>query len=183
MPFKNQWSDYASRGLWGPRATTHKYVENSDQAAECLASSSSRPAYMHSKLNTTECSSSGFGTWENDILFFFGNQANNGIICSFGPIIRLTLTPIIWRTPISDKGAQWLSGGVLDSTGPKRHGFEPHRCLCVVSLSKNINPSLVLVEPRKTRHYITERLLIWRKESNQTHTKNCDNTICSSSRT
>ena len=35
-------------------------------------------------------------------------------------------------------------------------------------LEKNINPSLVLVQPRKTRHFITERLLIGRKESNQT---------------
>ena len=36
------------------------------------------------------------------------------------------------------------------------------------SLSKNINPSLVLVQPRKTRPFITERLLMGRKESNQT---------------
>ena len=47
-------------------------------------------------------------------------------------------------------GALWLSGRVLDSR-PKGHGFEPHRRHCVVSLSKNINPSLVLVQPRKTR--------------------------------
>ena len=33
-------------------------------------------------------------------------------------------------------------------------------------LSKNINPSLVLVQPRKTRPFITERLLMGRKESN-----------------
>ena len=38
----------------------------------------------------------------------------------------------------------------------------------VVSLSKNINPSLVLVLPRKTRPFISERLLMGRKESNQT---------------
>ena len=43
---------------------------------------------------------------------------------------------------------------------------------CVVSLSKNINPSLVLVKPRKTRPYITERLLMGRKESNQTNKQN-----------
>ena len=35
----------------------------------------------------------------------------------------------------------------------------------------NINPSLVLVQHRKTRPYITERLLMGRKESNQTKTK------------
>ena len=38
-----------------------------------------------------------------------------------------------------------------------------------MSLSKNIYPSLVLVQPRKTRPFITERLLMGRKESNQTN--------------
>ena len=38
----------------------------------------------------------------------------------------------------------WLSGRVLDSRS-KGRGLEPHRRHCVVSLSKNINPSLVLV--------------------------------------
>ena len=65
-------------------------------------------------------------------------------------------------------GAQWLSGRVLDSR-PRGRGFEPHRRHCVVTLSKNINPSLVLVQPRHTRPYITERLLMGRKESNQTN--------------
>ena len=46
--------------------------------------------------------------------------------------------------------------------------FEPHLRHCVGFLSKNINPSLVLVQPRKTSHFITERLLMRRKESNQT---------------
>ena len=61
-----------------------------------------------------------------------------------------------------------LSCRVLDSR-PKGRGFEPHRRHCVVSLSNYINPSLVLVQPRKTRHFITERLLIRRKETNQTN--------------
>ena len=47
-------------------------------------------------------------------------------------------------------------------------GFEPHLRHCVMSLSKKINPSLVLVQPRKTRPFITERLLMGGKESNQT---------------
>ena len=64
-------------------------------------------------------------------------------------------------------GAQWLSGRVLNSR-PKRV-LEPHRPHCVVSLSKNINPSLVLVQPRKTRPFMTERLLMGRKESKQTN--------------
>ena len=55
---------------------------------------------------------------------------------------------------------QWLSGRVLDFR-PRGRGLEPHRRQC-------INPSLVLVQPRKTRPYITERLLMGRKESNQT---------------
>ena len=67
-------------------------------------------------------------------------------------------------------GGQWLSGRVLDSRR-RGHGFEPHRHHCVVSLSKNINPSLVLVQPRKTCPFKTERLLMRRKESNQTNKK------------
>ena len=65
-------------------------------------------------------------------------------------------------------GAQWLSDRVLDLRQRCRE-FEPRRRHCVVSLSKNINPSLVLVQPRKTCPYITERLLMGRKESNQSN--------------
>ena len=39
------------------------------------------------------------------------------------------------------------------------------------SLSKTHYPSLVLVEPRKTRPCLTERLLMGHKESNQTNKK------------
>ena len=74
------------------------------------------------------------------------------------------------------QGAQWLSGRVLDLR-PMGRGFEPHRHHCVVSLSKNINPSLVLVQPRKTRPYITERLLMGCKESNQTKKDQSENNI------
>ena len=56
-------------------------------------------------------------------------------------------------------GSQRLSGKVLDLR-LRGLGFEPHRRHCVVSLSKNINPSLVLVQPMKTRPFITERLLM-----------------------
>ena len=69
---------------------------------------------------------------------------------------------------ISDQGAQWLSGRVLDSR-QRGGGFEPHQRHCVVSLSKNINHSVVLVQPRKTSPFITERLLMGRKESSQTN--------------
>ena len=65
------------------------------------------------------------------------------------------------------KGAQWLNGRVLDSR-PKDRGFQPHLRHCIVSLSKNINHSLVLVQPRKTRPFITEIMLMGHKESNQT---------------
>ena len=68
-------------------------------------------------------------------------------------------------------GAQWLSGRVLE-VGPRGCGFEPRRGHCIVSLSKNINPSLVLVQPRKIRPFITERLLMGCKESNQTNKNN-----------
>ena len=52
---------------------------------------------------------------------------------------------------------------------PKGRGFEPHQRHCVVSLSKNINPSLVLVQPRKTCPFIAEIFLMGRKDSNQTN--------------
>ena len=68
---------------------------------------------------------------------------------------------------ITGVGAQWLSGRVLDSR-QRGHRLEPHWRHCVVSLRKNTNPTLVLVQPMKTRPFITERLLMGRKESNQT---------------
>ena len=74
----------------------------------------------------------------------------------------------ICEISITNLGEQWLSGRVLDSR-PRGRGFEPHWRHCVVSLSKNINPSLVLVQPRKTRPFMGERLLIGHKESNQTN--------------
>ena len=76
-------------------------------------------------------------------------------------IVGFAMNMLIW-------GAQWLSGRVLDSR-PRGRGFESHRRHCVVSLSKNINLCLVLVQPRKTRPFTTERLLMGRKESNQTN--------------
>ena len=59
-------------------------------------------------------------------------------------------------------GAQWLSGRVFDSR-PRGRKFEPHWHHCLVSLSKAkywFNPGR------------TERLLMGRKESNQTKQTN-----------
>ena len=56
---------------------------------------------------------------------------------------------------------------MLDSR-PRGPRFYPHRHHWVVSLSKNINPSLEVDQPRKTCPFITERLLMGCKESNQT---------------
>ena len=66
------------------------------------------------------------------------------------------------------------SGRVLDSI-PRGRGFEPHRRHCVVSLRKNSNHSLVLVQPRKTHPIIAEILMMGHKESNQTskHSTGC----------
>ena len=58
------------------------------------------------------------------------------------------------------------SGRVLDLR-PRGCRFDAHRHHCFESLSKNINSSLVLVQHRKTCPFITERLLMGRKESNQ----------------
>ena len=41
-----------------------------------------------------------------------------------------------YKTACRYKGAQWLSGRVLDSR-PKGRGFEPHRRHCVVVLEQD----------------------------------------------
>ena len=46
-------------------------------------------------------------------------------------------------------------------------GFEPHRRHCVVSLGMITYHSLVLVQHRKTRPFIAEKMSMGRKESNQ----------------
>ena len=104
-----------------------------------------------------------------NITFLFLNQ-NICCGCSKEPMMYVKKVNSFCHQSFLE-GAQWLSGRVLDSR-PKGRGFEPHRRHCVVSLSKNINPSLVLVQPRKTRPFITERLLMGRKESKQTNKQN-----------
>ena len=63
---------------------------------------------------------------------------------------------------------QWLSGRVLDLRLK-----DPSSSLTGVTAlcpsARHIYPSLVLVQPRKTQPYITERLLMGRKETNQTN--------------
>ena len=66
------------------------------------------------------------------------------------------------------EGVRWLSGSVLDSR-PRGRRFKSHRYHCIVVLEQDIYPSLVLVQPRKTYPCLNERLLIGRKESNQTN--------------
>ena len=73
------------------------------------------------------------------------------------------------------KGALWLSGSVLDSRLRGR-GFKPHRHHCLVVLGQDTfySTSLVLVQPRKIRLCLTERLFMGRKESNQTNKQTCE---------
>ena len=49
-------------------------------------------------------------------------------------------------------------------------GFEPHRRQCAVSSTKNINP-------RKTRPFITERLLVERNESNKNKQRSSEKNV------
>ena len=84
---------------------------------------------------------------------------------------RLVLKLLIYESIHPNMGAQWLSGRMLDSRLRGR-GFKPQQHHCLVSLSKNINSSLVLVQPTKTHSFITERLFMGRKESNQTKQDN-----------
>ena len=65
------------------------------------------------------------------------------------------------------KGAQWPVVEFL-TRDREAAGSSLTGVTALWSLSKNINPSLVLVQPRKTRPCLTERLLMGCKESNQT---------------
>ena len=56
---------------------------------------------------------------------------------------------------LTGMGAQWFSSKLLDSR-PRGCGLEPHRC----PRARHTNPSLVLVQPKKTRPYITASLAI-----------------------
>ena len=48
-----------------------------------------------------------------------------------------------------------------------------HTCVTALfPLARTLNSSLVQVQPKKTRPFITERFLMGRKESNQTHKNN-----------
>ena len=69
------------------------------------------------------------------------------------------------------QGAQWLSGRLLVSR-PRAGGLGPTGVTVLCPLARPINPSLVLVQPKKTCPYITERLLMGCKESNQTNKQN-----------
>ena len=101
----------------------------------------------------------------SELNFILGRPAYRRTNC--GSVCLGTLFyPAFSQTNIATNftGAQWLSGRVLDSR-PRGRWFEPHQRHCGMPLSKNINPSLVLVQPRKTRPFLTERLLMGRKES------------------
>ena len=62
-------------------------------------------------------------------------------------------------------GAQWLSGRLIDETERPR----VRATLRCGHGARHIYPSLELVQPRKTRPCLTKRLLMGRKESNQTN--------------
>ena len=99
----------------------------------------------------------------------YSSLGRTKVLCATSLVLLGAKAKFLRRKP--KVGAHWLSGRVLDLR-PKGRGLEPHGRHCVVSLSKNVNPSLVLVQPRKTRPFITERLLIGRKESNYTNIRN-----------
>ena len=78
---------------------------------------------------------------------------------------------IIW------KGAQWLSGRVLDMK-PRVAGSSLTGVTALCPWARRIYPSLVLVQPRKTHPFITERLLMGSNLKNQTNKLTCNPLIC-----
>ena len=85
--------------------------------------------------------------------FLITGKAKVIILTSYVKLNETMAIKKVSKVKVDLQGAQWLSGRVLDSR-PRGCGFEPHRYHCVVSLSKNIDPSLVLIQPRKTGPFI-----------------------------
>ena len=76
--------------------------------------------------------------------------------------------------------AQWLSAW-LETEGPRvRASLASLYC---GPWARHIYPILVLVQPRKTRPCLTERLLMGRKESNRTNKRWKEERSCSVGRT
>ena len=66
----------------------------------------------------------------------------------------------------------WKRSGSMEETLTQERGATGKSLTGVTALcpwARHINPSLVLVQPRKIGPFITERLLMGRKESNQTN--------------
>ena len=75
------------------------------------------------------------------------------------------------QTPRQRQGAQWLNGRVLDSR-PRGRGSESHRRHCVVVLEQDtFILALYWFNPGRSVPFLPERLLMGRKESNQTKFK------------
>ena len=72
--------------------------------------------------------------------------------------------PTLCQAWSGSKGTQWLSGRVLDLRPRVRASSASLGC---GPWARPIYPSLVLVQPWKTRPCLTERLLMGRKESNK----------------
>ena len=93
------------------------------------------------------------------------------LICHMAVLGKCFLSPWLpWSPkphPSVRKGAQWWSAWL--KTGGGGGGWASPASLRFGPWARHIYPSLVLVQPRKTRPCLTERFLMWHKESNQTN--------------
>ena len=118
----------------------------------------------------------------NCLLLFTFSMNHYSSVNGYSQLFFYSILPGIF---IPHLGVHWLSGRVLDSR-PRGCVFEPHRHHYAVSLSKTHYPCLQLVQRTKSNKqivphilltlsftcpFITERLLMGPKESNQTKQK------------
>ena len=100
----------------------------------------------------------------------YGNKRSHSTRCHL--VFRLKKVP---TTNVTERNLFWNmhKTSIMSIGFPSfKHLKLPISLIGVTMLchwARHINPSLVLVQPRKTRPYITERLLTGRKESNQTN--------------
>ena len=133
------------------------------------------PATLNLKSSTlplSHCAPHVVGQWPSSRVLDFGSKVHlfetHESHCVV--FLRKTLYPLLSTGSTQEDRKSSLGRAVaawLETGGPRvRVSLTLLRC---GPWARHIYPSLVLVQPRKTRPYISERLLMGRKESNQTN--------------
>ena len=106
--------------------------------------------------------------WKILIRLLLQKQFDLGLHCLSRPFLQATT--VVSKLTFTVNHWWERSCSVVECLTQDR-GAEGSSVTALCLWARHINPSLVLVQPRKTCPYITERLLMGHKESNQTNCK------------